>query len=185
MTQHLQSVGMIEFNSIATGIQAADHMAKAAVVEPLMLKTICPGKFVVAVHGEIASVSAAVDAGLTWSEDTVVDHFVIPSINPDVVTALSGTLKDGKGSALGVIETFSAASAIVAADTASKAADIRVAEVRVAMGLGGKGLCILSGDVAAVEMAVSAGSSAASESGLLVAKVVIPSISPEILEHVL
>ncbi|WP_022667386.1 BMC domain-containing protein [Desulfospira joergensenii] len=185
MQAELQALGMIEFNSIAAGIEAADYMAKAARVEPMFLKTICPGKFLAAVHGEIASVNSSIDAGKACCGETVVDHFVIPNINPEVVKAISGTSSGIHGPAVGVIETFSVPSAVLAADYASKAADVFISEVRIAMGLGGKAFCLLSGDVAAVQAAVDAGSASAKESGLLVRNVVIPAMDSQVRQFVL
>lgn len=181
MVASIQAVGMIEFNSIAAGIEASDKMVKAAQVEPLFMKTVCPGKFVTAVHAEVASVRAAVDAGLACSGVFAVDHFVIPNISPAVIPALSCAVVTPRAEALGVIETFTAASAIVAADTAVKAANVQLIEVRIALGLGGKAFDLLCGDVASVEQAVEAGSRAASELGLLVRKVVIPGVAPELM----
>ena len=185
MIPRLQAVGMIEFNSIALGIEAADAMLKAAQTAPLIVKTICPGKFVVAIHGDVASATAAVNAGLAMGEGAVVDHFLIPSISPEVISALSCTCENVEGSAVGIIETYSAASAVVAADTAVKSARVNLIEVRLAMGLGGKAICLLAGDIAAVQAAVSAGSEAVGESGLLVRKVVIPGISPDLLPFIM
>jgi microcompartment protein CcmL/EutN len=182
----LKAVGMIEFNSIAGGIEGADYMVKAAEVEPFMMKTICPGKFVVAVHGEVAAVQSSIDAGLAYGKDAIIDHFVIPNISMDVINAIACAMTDYRGgAALGVIETFSAASCIVAADAAAKAAEVDVLDVRLAMGLGGKAFCLLSGDVGAVEQAVDAGGAAAAAEGLLVRKVVIPGVAPEVLRHIL
>ena len=180
MIVKIQAMGMIEFNSIAAGVEAADAMVKAAVVEPLLLKTICPGKFVAGVHGDVASVEAAVDAGLAMGRDAVVDHFVIPNIHLGVITAMSATVAVPQGPALGVIETFTAASSVLAADHAIKAADVNLIEVRLAMGLGGKAFVTLSGDVAAVETSVRAGAGSAAASGLLVRSVVIPRVAPEV-----
>ncbi len=185
MEAKLQALGMIECNSIAAGIEAADFMVKAAQVEILMLKTICPGKFVVAVYGEVASTEAALAAGLASGKDTVVDHFIIPNINQSVVKAMSCAVESPRGAAVGVIETFSAAASIYAADTAVKAADVDLIEVRVAMGLGGKAFCLLCGDVAAVESAVESGAATAANKGLLVRKVVIPSMAPEVVRHLM
>jgi microcompartment protein CcmL/EutN len=186
MDYKLQAVGMVEFNSIAGGIEGADYMVKAAEVEPFMMKTICPGKFVVAVHGEVAAVQSSVDAGLEYGKDAIIDHFVIPNISMDVINAIACAMTDYRGgAALGVIETFSAASCVVAADAAAKAAEVDVLDVRLAMGLGGKAFCLLSGDVAAVEQAVAAGGEKAAEEGLLVRKVVIPGVAPEVLRHIL
>ncbi|MGE5259043.1 MAG: BMC domain-containing protein [Hyphomicrobiales bacterium] len=186
MDDRLKAVGMIEFNSIAGGIEGADYMVKAAEVEPFMMKTICPGKFVVAVHGEVAAVQSSIGAGLEYGKDAVIDHFVIPNISMDVINAIACAMTDYRGgAALGVIETFSAASCVVAADAAAKAAEVDVLDVRLAMGLGGKAFCLLSGEVGAVEQAVAAGGEKAAEEGLLVRKVVIPGVAPEVLRHIL
>ena len=169
MSESYTAVGMVEFNSIAAGIDAADQMVKTAQVDPLFFKTICPGKFVAAVTGDVAAVSASVNAGRETHADALVDWFIIPNIH--------------RG-ALGIIETFSAASIVVASDAAVKAADVQLLDVRVALGLGGKGYALMTGDVAAVNAAVEAGSTAAAESGLLVSKVVIPSPAETVFEQI-
>ena len=161
---------MVEFNSIAAGIDAADQMVKTAQVDPLFFKTICPGKFVAAVTGDVAAVSASVNAGRETHADALVDWFIIPNIHRDVIGALAGATGITERGALGIIETFSAASIVVASDAAVKAADVQLLDVRVALGLGGKGYALMTGDVAAVNAAVEAGSTAAAESGLLVSK---------------
>jgi microcompartment protein CcmL/EutN len=185
MESNIQAVGMIEFNSIAAGIETADRMVKAAAVELMMLKTICPGKFLVGVHAGVAAVQASVDTGLARAKDTTVDHFIIPNIHPHVISAISCAIEVITGDAVGIIETFSAASSIVAADLAVKAANVSLIEVRIAMGLGGKAFCTLSGDVASVESAVKAGSEAVAENGLLVRKAVISNIDPKVLRHIM
>lgn len=185
MHNGIQAVGMVECNSIAAGIEAADSMMKAARVTPLLLKTICPGRFVSGVYGDVASVEAAVRAGIDTGAETVADHFVIPNISPDVISALACAVVPRPGPAVGIIETYSAASCIVAADLAVKAAQISLAEVRLAMGLGGKAFCLLCGDVAAVRASVSAGSAAAAENGLLVRQVVIPGMAAELFPYIL
>ena len=173
MSESYTAVGMVEFNSIAAGIDAADQMVKTAQVDPLFFKTICPGKFVAAVTGDVAAVSASVNAGRETHADALVDWFIIPNIHRDVIGALAGATGITERGALGIIETFSAASIVVASDA-----------VRVALGLGGKGYALMTGDVAAVNAAVEAGSTAAAESGLLVSKVVIPSPAETVFEQI-
>ena len=122
---------MVEFNSIAAGIDAADQMVKTAQVDPLFFKTICPGKFVAAVTGDVAAVSASVNAGRETHADALVDWFIIPNIHRDVIGALAGATGITERGALGIIETFSAASIVVASDAAVKAADVQLLDVRV------------------------------------------------------
>lgn len=184
MHNKLQAVGMIEFNSIAVGIESADHMLKSANVKPLMMKTICPGKYLVAVYADVSAVKAAVDAGLQVAQSAMVDYLVIPNIEPVVVAAMSGTADTSIGSTLGIIETFSVTSAILAADTAVKNSGVDLIEVRIAMGLGGKAFFTLSGDLSNVESAISNAAQIAGENGMLVRKSVIPSLSPELKQYI-
>ena len=184
MSESYTAVGMVEFNSIAAGIDAADQMVKTAQVDPLFFKTICPGKFVAAVTGDVAAVSASVNAGRETHADALVDWFIIPNIHRDVIGALAGATGITERGALGIIEAFSAGSIVVASDAAVKAADVQLLDVRVALGLGGKGYALMTGDVAAVNPAVEAGSTAAAESGLLVSKVVIPSPAETVFEQI-
>ena len=184
MSESYTAGGMVEFNSIAAGIDASDQMVKTAQVDPLFFKTICPGKFVAAVTGDVAAVSASVNAGRETHADALVDWFIIPNIHRDVIGALAGATTVSERGALGIIETFSAASIVVASDAAVKAADVQLLDVRVALGLGGKGYALMTGDVAAVNAAVEAGSASAAESGLLVSKVVIPSPAETVFEQI-
>ena len=70
MSESYTAVGMVEFNSIAAGIDAADQMVNTAQVDPLFFKTSCPGKFVAAVTGDVAAVNAAVEAGSTAAAES-------------------------------------------------------------------------------------------------------------------
>ena len=68
-----------------------------------------------------------------------------------------------------------------AADAAAKAAEIELLEVRLGRGLGGKSFILLTGEVAAVEAAVQAGTHTPNAEGMLVSSVVIPSPHAELL----
>lgn len=185
---------MLEFSSIGAGIESADRMVKAAAVEPVVFKTMCPGKYLAAVKGDVAAVDAAAQAGLQCGGTRVVDWFTLANIHADVFPALCGAgvspaillaARSDRLNALGIIETYSASAAVLAADRAVKAAAVDLLDIRMAMGLGGKGCLLLTGDVAAVEAAVDAGSAEAGESGLLVSGVVIPRPSRAVWEQIL
>ena len=53
MDDRKNSIGLLELTSIAKGIECTDLMLKAADVEILMSRTICSGKYLVLVRGEI------------------------------------------------------------------------------------------------------------------------------------
>jgi microcompartment protein CcmL/EutN len=170
------SIGMVELTSIAIGHEVEDAMLKAGAVELVMARTICSGKFAVMVQGDVAAVEAAVAAGVDTSREGLIDDFVIPNVHPAVFPALgqSVSLDQKKVGAMGVIETFSAASAVVAGDAAVKSGNVELFRIYLAMAIGGKGYVQVTGEVSAVEAAVAAGVEAASAKGLLVARSVIP-----------
>lgn len=175
MSRETHALGMIEFTGIAKGIESADQMVKAARVDPLFFKTVCPGKYVAAVRGNVAGVAAAVDAGRACGGIAVSDWFTLANLHPDVFPALCGGAPVPQRNALGVLESYSVPSIVLAADAAVKAASVALLEVRTAFGLGGKGYALVCGDVAAVQAAVDAGAARIREAGLLVGHVAIPS----------
>ncbi len=179
------AIGLIEYSSIARGIGSADAMVKAAAVELVISRTICSGKFMNLIAGDVQAVKNAIAAGEEYGMETVIDSFVIPNVHPDVFPAMSGSTQVTKLDALGVIESFSVASLIEGADQAAKAADVKLIEIRLAMALGGKAFVTLTGAVGAVESAVAAGAEIVSRNGMLVHTVVIPSPRPELLRDIL
>ncbi|HWQ42542.1 MAG TPA: BMC domain-containing protein [Desulfosporosinus sp.] len=171
----MEAIGLVELNSIAKGIEAADAMLKAAQVELLEAKPVCPGKYIVMVSGDVAAVQSSVDAGKSIGASAVFDDFILPNVHPQIIKAISCSTQVTEIKALGIIETFSIASLIVAADTAAKAGQVDLIEIRIGMGIGGKSFVTLTGDVSSVTSSVEAGVVLASERGMLIEKVVIPS----------
>lgn len=171
----IQTIGLVEFSSIAKGIEGADGMLKSAQVDLLEAKPICPGKYIVLISGDVAAVKNAVETGIYIGNETVVDYFLLPNVHPQVIDAISIATEIKDISALGIIETFSIASLIVAADAAAKAGEVELIEIRIGIGIGGKSFVTLTGDVSSVKSSIEAGATLATEKGMLVNKVVIPS----------
>ncbi len=177
-----KSIGAVELSSIGVGYQVQDRMLKAASVTLLLARTICSGKYFIVVGGGVSDVSASVNAALEEAQESVVDSLVIPNVHESVFAALgqSVVLASGEAQALGVVETFSGTAIVAAADAAAKAAKVRLFRIHVAMALGGKGFCLMTGDVADVRAGVQAAAQVARDRGLLVSEVVIPRPSPEL-----
>jgi microcompartment protein CcmL/EutN len=175
------AVGGVELSSMAKGFEATDAMLKAAPVEILLARTMCPGKYCVIVMGDVGNVRASVEAGVAKAAEAHVDHFLIPNLDPAIFPALSAVNIPGKLQALGIVETFSIASLIEAADAAVKSANIDLIEIRLAMALGGKAFVSFTGSVADCDTAVAAAAESAGAKGLLVQKVVIAQPRPELL----
>ena len=175
------AIGIVELTSIAAGFTVTDAMLKAGDVQVLVARTICSGKYMAMIGGAVSDVETAIDVGVELAAGTLVDSCCLSSIHPDVIPAITGSNMPGTLEALGVLESFSVAALVEAADAAVKAADVRLIEIRLAMALGGKAFCTLTGEVAAVEAAIKAGSDKISAKGLLVNRTVIPRPRPELL----
>jgi len=173
------AIAAIETSSIAQGTVAADAMVKTAEVEILELGPLSPGKFWILIGGEVATVRAAWQRGREIAGETLLDTLFIPQLHEQVLPALQGTCPPADHDALGVIETLTAASAIVAADRAAKTTGVALRELRLANGLGGKGVLWLTGSVSEVQAAVEAGRAEAQRQGLLTRAIVIPRLHPQ------
>ncbi|MGB9455966.1 MAG: BMC domain-containing protein [Bryobacteraceae bacterium] len=179
------SIGLIELTSIAAGYQVTDAMLKTATVDLMLSRSICSGKYMVMVRGEVGAVEASVAAGVNAGHFSVIDSFVIPNLHEGVFPAIAGAAKVEALEALGILESFSVAALIEGADAAVKAAAVQLIEIRLAMALGGKAFVTLTGDVAAVESAIDAGAAVVGAKGMLVNKVVIPRPRPELLNEMI
>lgn len=175
------AIGMVELTSIARGIETADFMVKAAKVALLRACTVCPGKYMILVSGETGDVRASMAEGQKHAGEYIADT-LLPNVHPQVLRAVCMTTQISHPGAVGVLEFFSVASAITAADTAVKAASVTLIEVRIGYAIGGKGYVTLTGDVGAVRTAVAA---AAREAKLLVSTSVIPRPAPQIFQSLL
>lgn len=181
----MNTIGMIELNSIAKGVETADFMIKAAAVDLLVSKPICPGKYLILITGDVGAVNSSVDEGMANGGQFIVDSLVISRVHPDLINAINQSTDIGEVNSVGVIEYFSIATAIVGADAAAKAARVKLIEVRLGIGIGGKAFVTLSGDVSAVTEAVEAGARIGKDKGMLVTKVVIPSPRKEVFYKLL
>ena len=119
-----RAIGMVEFNSIARGIYAADQMVKISEVEIVTAASSCPGKYIAIVHGDVAAVEDSVRIGERMAEEFFVDSIVIPNVDPGVFPAITGATMPDRVQAIGIMESFSLATMIICADQILKAADV-------------------------------------------------------------
>jgi len=169
----ISSIGLIELSSVATGYVVEDVMLKAGSVQLLMARSICSGKFLIAVAGDVTSVQAAVEAGGVAAGPSLIERRQIARVHPSVLAAISNAvdIDPRQLRSIGIVETFSAASIIEAADAAVKSANVTLLRIH---------LVLMAGDVASVQAAVAAGSKVAGEEGMLVGRGVIPAPSEEL-----
>jgi len=149
-----KALGMIEFKTVASGITATDVMLKTADVEVVQANPVCPGKYLATIAGELSSVKAAIEAAEAYNSAMLIDKFILGNPHDTVRPAICGALEVQNKNAIGILETFSAASAVVAADTAAKTALIELVEIRLAKGMCGKSYIIITGSVSSVNAAI-------------------------------
>ncbi|MDR3164322.1 MAG: BMC domain-containing protein [Synergistaceae bacterium] len=181
----ITSIGLIEFNSIARGIESADVMLKAGTVGLVFSKPVCPGKYLTLVSGDVGAVKVSIAAGLEKGGGNVVNSLIIPRVHPNVIPAINAATEIDGTDAVGVVEYFDIASAIVGADAASKAANVKLIELRLGMGIGGKSYFSMCGQVSDVKSAAQAAMADSEERGAIVNSCVIPSPSPELFNEML
>lgn len=169
-----KAIGMVEYKTVSSGMLAADRMIKTAEIDVLEAGTVCPGKYMILVSGELSAVKAAVDAATTQYPDTLLDSFVLGNPHESIFSALYGSTDIGTPNALGVLETFTAAAAIVAADIAAKTAQVELVELRLARGMCGKSYLLLTGEIAAVQAAIDRARAGAGDAGMFLDSAIIP-----------
>ena len=180
----IQAVGVIELKSIAKGVEAADAALKSAGITLVSAHPACPGKFGIILTGAIADVTAAAEHVAGRFGTVIVDSSVMGRIDERVISALFGTQSGTKTGSLGIIETFSAASAIKAADLAVKTAKVEIYELRTSRGMGGKGIVLIVGDVGDVTAAVEAGARHAKDQSMFAYSTVIAAPHKELWEQI-
>ena len=181
----METIGFLELNSIAKGVEVADIVLKTAAVDLVFSRSGCPGKYYLLFTGEVAAVQASIDAGCELAGHHVVDHCVIPRVHPQVIKAINMTSAPDRMNAVGVMEFFSVTASVYSADAAVKAADVDLIDVRLGTGIGGKSFVILTGEVAAVKASIDAGINTPAAEGMVVSSVVIPSPHPGLLDSLM
>lgn len=177
-----EAIGAIELSSIARGIEVSDQMVKVSNAEVVKASTVCPGKYIVIIGGSTSDVKTSMEKGIAGAGEYYVDSLMIPNIHSQLIPAIGLTNPVGPLKALGVMEFYSVASGIRAADIAAKAANVTLIEVKIGYAIGGKGVVILTGDVEAVKTAVAA---ATAETELLLSTTVIARPSEKIFQTLL
>lgn len=181
----IKAIALVELNSIARGIGVADAMMKAANVNLILSNPVCPGKYLVLVSGDTAAVHSAMNAAQILGGQYIVDDLIISNIEQEVIEAINRSTELGEVNSIGVMEFFSIATSIIAADAAVKAAPVKIIEIRTGFAIGGKSYVTLSGELSSVKEAIAAGVEVGKKAGMLVGQMIVPSPSKELFHKLL
>lgn len=151
------ALGLLELQSIARGVTVADALVKRAAVQLHLNRPVSPGKHLVLCSGEVAEVEEAMQVGRVQAGSSLCDELLLTLVHDEVLAVLRRKVKLplSEELSLGIVETLSAASTLRGADAACKVAEVRLHELRLCDGLGGKGFAILVGEQDMVEAALA------------------------------
>jgi len=178
-------IGMLELDCIPRGVETADAVLWEADVDMVFSAPVQPGHYVMLFAGSVRDVTSALRRGAEVAADSLVDQFHIPQIHDQIEAGLrrTGGVINGELDAIGLVQTRTVASVIVAADTALKTATVDLIDLRIANGLDGKSFFTLTGEVSDVRSAITAGARSAQEAGVLMRDVVIARPHPDLVRH--
>ena len=162
-----KAIGMVEYKTVSAGITAADAMVKTSEVSIIEAQTVCPGKYIAIITGDLSAVKAAVDNAKEMHGLHLIDSFVLGNPHESI------------------LETYDASSIIVAADEAAKTAIVDLIELRIARGMCGKSYMLLTGEVAAVEAAIEKAKEAIKDRGMFLDSSVIAHPDAQIRDAIL
>lgn len=180
-----KAIGMVEYKTVSAGVVAADAMVKTSEISVIEAQTVCPGKYIVIITGDLSAVNAAVDTAKVSHGAQLIGSFVLGNPHESIFPAIYGATEIENISALGILETYDASSIIVAADEAAKTAIVDLIELRIARGMCGKSYLMLTGEVAAVEAAIERAKSAVAEEGMYLDSSVIANPDDQICRSIL
>lgn len=165
---------IVEFNSVAGGISITDLLVKQARVTILDSRTVCPGKYLVTLTGDVEALTSSLNAARASDlGETITEHHLLPRVHPNVVAAINAVPEYPAVESIGVLETYGVPACVRAADAAVKAAGVHLVEIRLANAQGGKCVAVLTGAQHEMEEALAAGASVAGEMGGLIRSVII------------
>ncbi|MBL9038630.1 MAG: BMC domain-containing protein [Archangium sp.] len=163
------ALGVLELESLARGVVVADALVKKAAVRIVRAEALTPGKYLLLFTGPVAEVDESFREGVRAAGAALLDQLHLSQVADGLARALIGDLPPGPADAtVGIVETNSVASCVLACDTALKHAEVRLTHLQLAKGIGGKGWFMVAGAQHDVEAALERAAASVGD-GLLVA----------------
>lgn len=181
-----EALALVEVDSVARGLRALDALLKKAPVQVLEANLVEPGRFLLLFAGGVAEVEESYAEALVLACDGTVDKLLLPMAHPALLAGLRGTEdREGELDTLGVVEGSQVASTLHACDRSLKDAEVALAGIRVAGGLGGRAYYVVHGLQHDVEAALEAGEHVLQERAALHRSECIARPHPEMLAWLL
>lgn len=176
-----RAIGLVEYKSVPLGVESANAMLREAAVELVFSSPVCPGKYVSIIEGTVDSVKRAICKAEGTGGEYLLDSQIILNPNEQVCPAITGTTEIGDVENIGCVETMGAIASVKAGDLAAKSSNIRLMEIRIARGLGGKSFVLFCGELASVKNAVKVCLDQIGEEGGIVGSTVVSAVHPKLV----
>jgi microcompartment protein CcmL/EutN len=180
-----KAIGIVEYKTVSAGVVAADAMVKTSDISVIEAQTVCPGKYIIIITGDLSAVDAAVNTARVQHGSQLISSFVLGNPHESIFPAIYGATEIEEVSALGVLETYDAASMVVAADEAAKTAIVDLVEIRLARGMCGKSYMMITGEIAAVQAAIERAKQTVGQEGMYLDSSVIAHPDAQIRKAIL
>lgn len=178
-----KSIGAIEFKSIAKGIEVSNEMVKKSLVEILYLKSICPGKFLIIISGEVSEVNESIKYGLDLGENYIVDSFVINSVSEEIIDGIKKKYKPIKEyDAIGIVETNKVCAGITMLDKTLKSSNVSLTKLQLSFAIGGKLVYIVSGELSNIEYGINMAKTIVNSKNIINISI-IPNVDKQIIKN--
>jgi microcompartment protein CcmL/EutN len=172
-SENKSNIAVIEFKSISKGIAVTDEMLKSAEVNLVLASTLCPGKYLTVLEGEVSAVENAVRTADRLGGRHVFSSEVISGINSEVIRAIGGKLASAPLGSMGIIEGLQMSNLISSADRSVDSADVVFLDFRLGKGCGAVSFFVITGILSSVEEAVENAISYLGSCGSLIAYKII------------
>ncbi len=131
----IEALALMELDSVATGLAVIDALTKRARVVVWSAGVVEPGRFLILLTAPLGDLEEAWDTALNRASGTILDKVLIPFAHPAVERGLKGHREvDNTVECVGICETNSISSALIACDRALKDANVSLAGFRFSPG---------------------------------------------------
>ena len=170
-----------EFKSVSRGIQVTDSMTKSAKINILQASTLCPGKYLTIIEGQISALNSAEKIAETGGGRHLFSSSLVSNIDEKITGAIAGRLADPDSGAICIIEGPQMADLVSSSDIAVDSAPVEFIEYRLARGCGVASFYIMTGELSSVNEAAENAARYLKGRGSLLAYRIIPGPDRQVL----
>jgi microcompartment protein CcmL/EutN len=180
----LESLAILECETIHRGLETVDEMAKMAPIEILAAEPVPPGRFLIVIGGGVGEVESSYRRGLETA-GALHDRLFLPEVAPAVVHALRPGPREGEVDTLGLFETLSVSACLDGVDRGVKGAAVRCLQIHVTRGIAGKAFALFEGRQDMVEAALALAEERARSHGRFVGNTLLARPDEAVVRRVL